>query len=56
MAQVAIVYGSFLEDNSVRDSKTVYDTTPAGISVLEPVKGNEFDFVSTRDCREDERH
>merc|ERR1712028_45952 len=49
--QVALVYGSFLEDNSIRDINTIFDLKPDGVEVLEPVEGNSFDFDSLKDLK-----
>ena len=50
---VAIVYGSFFMGDCERDVKTIYDAFPGidGLEVAEPVKGNDFDFDSLKDCK-----
>lgn len=53
---VALVYGSFFMGDSVRDINAIKDTFPqilriAGLEVIEPVEGNDFDFNTLKDCR-----
>ena len=51
MAKVALVYGSFVEDNSIRDINTIFETKIDGLDVAEPVEGNSFDFNSLADMK-----
>ena len=43
---VAIVYGSFDKDLSLRDAEELHRTAPPNIEVREPVAGDAFDFDS----------
>lgn len=50
---VALVYGSFFMGDSERDIGTIHQGFPKieGLEVAAPVKGNDFDFDTLKDCK-----